>query len=486
MTQKDQLITIAALIVYVVYAIFNNGYYYYDEHFQLIEFAELKAGNNLPSDLTWEYIFKIRSALQPMLVYWFFSLCRAVGINDHYVLITLLRVFTSIVAVSIITFFLNRTFFLIRDGFKTWYRLLSYFLWFLPFINVRFSSESYAGLTVLLSIATFYSCAKFKPYLMGLLFGLSFLFRFQSVFLIVGFFGWLIFIDKASLKFLLKLVVSGLAMVLVGIAIDTWFYGTPTLSFYNYYLANVVYNKATGWGVSPWYFYITDTLRTMNAGMAVIIWTSIIYQFITNRHGLICWIVLPFLVAHCITPHKELRFLFPMANLIPLIVILTAQSVMTYHMPVALRYGLRCVIALILIINIFSIIAVGFSPADSEGRMTLTQYIRDRYNNKQIQLLVFGWDNPYRPIPEKQNFYLNKNVHWKQFNFERFADTARDTVHLIVIRDKNWAYCQPLFQLYALTELKSGLPIWLKIINNFLGFKNGSLTLYEIKAQKKT
>ncbi|WP_214073376.1 hypothetical protein [Mucilaginibacter sp. dw_454] len=483
---KERLIFLAALIVYVVYAVFNNGFYYYDEHYQLIEFAELKSGNNLPSDLTWEYAFKIRSALQPAIAYWFFSLCRAFNINNHYTLITLLRVATSVIALSIVTYFINQTSFLIQDRLKIWYRLLACFLWFLPFINVRFSSESYAGLAFMLSIAVFYSPLKQKAYLMGLLFGLSFLFRFQTAFLSAGFFCWLIFINKANFKFLLKLAAAGVFMLAVGFLVDTWFYGVPVFTFYNYYIANVIHDAASGWGVSPWYFYFTESLQTLNAAMALLIWVCLLFQFIFNRRGLICWAVVPFLLVHCLTPHKELRFLFPMANLIPLFIMLTVQTVIAWRIPKPLRYTLAITTILILAINVLSIFAVAFSPADSEGRMTLTKYIHDHYPDKKVQLLVFGWDNPYRPIPEKQNFYLDKNVQWKQCDLSAISDSNKGTKNLIIVRDSNLSLCQPFLQFLTIGRLKSGIPAWVKIINNFLGFRNGSLTLYEIKAVNST
>lgn len=61
-----KIIFIIACFVYGTFAIYNNGFYHYDEHYQLIEFAEFKSGHNKPSDLAWEYHAQIRSAVQPI------------------------------------------------------------------------------------------------------------------------------------------------------------------------------------------------------------------------------------------------------------------------------------------------------------------------------------------------------------------------------------------------------------------------------------
>ena len=57
---KHYIVSLVAFMIFAISAIFNNGYYHPDEHYQIIEFAELKTGNNQQSDLAWEYTAKIR------------------------------------------------------------------------------------------------------------------------------------------------------------------------------------------------------------------------------------------------------------------------------------------------------------------------------------------------------------------------------------------------------------------------------------------
>ena len=59
-------------ILFVVYSLlvfFSEGYYHFDEHFQVIEFAGLKFGINQASDLPWEYHSQLRSGLMPLIVF---------------------------------------------------------------------------------------------------------------------------------------------------------------------------------------------------------------------------------------------------------------------------------------------------------------------------------------------------------------------------------------------------------------------------------
>ena len=76
-----KLVFTGAALVYLLTAIGSAGSYHPDEHYQIIEFAELKAGHNKPDDLAWEYRARIRPAIQPALCFAVFRLSRPLGIN---------------------------------------------------------------------------------------------------------------------------------------------------------------------------------------------------------------------------------------------------------------------------------------------------------------------------------------------------------------------------------------------------------------------
>src|SRR5919206_4106439 len=57
------------LAFHLVAAYFNAGYYHYDEHFQILEFANYKLGRVPAESLAWEFHEKIRPWFQPAMAY---------------------------------------------------------------------------------------------------------------------------------------------------------------------------------------------------------------------------------------------------------------------------------------------------------------------------------------------------------------------------------------------------------------------------------
>lgn len=127
-----------AFIVYLVTAFNSKGYFQYDEHYQIIEFADFKLGLNTPADLAWEFQAQIRPGIQPAICVVAFKILNHVGVTDPYSLSLSLRLITLLCSLTAITLFVNSSLSLIGSDHQKLYIILSYLLWFLPFINVRF------------------------------------------------------------------------------------------------------------------------------------------------------------------------------------------------------------------------------------------------------------------------------------------------------------------------------------------------------------
>src|SRR5690349_17655776 len=61
------IFVVAAVLVALVAAWFNDGYLNADEHYQIIEFAQYKLGLQSSAALAWEFPAHMRPALQPWL-----------------------------------------------------------------------------------------------------------------------------------------------------------------------------------------------------------------------------------------------------------------------------------------------------------------------------------------------------------------------------------------------------------------------------------
>src|ERR1022692_3521309 len=58
-----------SLALHLVIAWFSVGFYHFDEHFQILEFAGYKMGTIPASSLTWEFAAHLRSAFQPFIAF---------------------------------------------------------------------------------------------------------------------------------------------------------------------------------------------------------------------------------------------------------------------------------------------------------------------------------------------------------------------------------------------------------------------------------
>jgi phosphatidylinositol glycan class B len=144
--------------------------------------------------------------------------------------------------------------------------------------------------------------------------------------MIFGLLAWLLFIRKVNIGKLALLLVSMLIMVGVGIVIDRWFYGEWTLTVWNYFTENILHGKANAFGTEPWYTYVSEALvRLVPPFSLVFILAPIILIFMDRRNAL-GWVILPFILVHSMIGHKEIRFLFPMVGLLPVVIVQAIET----------------------------------------------------------------------------------------------------------------------------------------------------------------
>jgi len=92
-----------ASCLYFLCSIYNIGYHFSDEHFQIIPFAGLKIGTYTTNELAWEYSAKVRSAFQPSLAFLVLNTLDFLEISNPYNQATILRLLTSLLSLFAIT-----------------------------------------------------------------------------------------------------------------------------------------------------------------------------------------------------------------------------------------------------------------------------------------------------------------------------------------------------------------------------------------------
>lgn len=102
------------------------------------------------------------------------------------------------------------------------------------------------------------------------------------------------------------------SVILFGIAVDSFFYGKFTVSWWNFFQWNVLQNVSSQFGVEPAYFYFKtvqcELFKTSIPFILLGLSTSI-WKF--KCFGPFFIFVLPYFILSSIQPHKEHRFLLP-------------------------------------------------------------------------------------------------------------------------------------------------------------------------------
>jgi hypothetical protein len=110
-----------------------------------------------------------------------------------------------------------------------------------------------------------------------------------------------------------------LAVTVFGIADElTWSY--PFYSYYSYFRVNMVQHRAAGFGVLPWYYYLSALI--VHAGPL-----PIFALFGVRRSPILGWISLAVVFPHSLIAHKEFRFIYP---LLPILLILAAIGLIDF------------------------------------------------------------------------------------------------------------------------------------------------------------
>lgn len=315
------------LAVFVaVSAVTSVTFFHPDEHFQTIEFASVKLGLSSASELPWEYAAQLRPWLQPALYTLIGKVALVAGMTDRFHLLALFRI-----ATALFSFLAFRTFARVavrelpRDHMRIAFARSVPLFGFLPYLFVRTSSENVAGACLALSLAVAWIPGVFsrrRAFVLGALLGLSFEARFQMAFAALGLLAWLAFVRRVSVLAMLSAFAGGLGILLLASVVDAWGYGAFCFPPWNYLRENVVNGVAASFGREPFWAYPLLVSANVFLPLALVSLVAMgVGAWRFPRH-ILSWVVVPFFVAHSLVSHKEERFLFPLAPVVPALVAL--------------------------------------------------------------------------------------------------------------------------------------------------------------------
>ena len=303
-----------------------------DEHFQILEFAYARAGLASTGALPWEYAAQIRPSLQPALAMIPLLLLRALGLTSPFLWTFVLKAATLILAAAVTLLVLaHATPTLSRPGKRALW-LTSLFLWFQPLVQFRFTSENLGGLLLAAAIPFVVRLvaeedSRNQSMAAGLLLGLSFVFRFQMAFAIVGLLAWVVLKSRGGWRPAAGLCMSMAVVVAAATLVDRWFYGQWVFTPWNYFRVNLLEGVASTFGTEPWYWYLAGLPLWMAPPLGVVLTLAFLVPLFRRPTNVWVWPAAAFFLGHTIIGHKELRFLLPLIYVAPVLLALAADAV---------------------------------------------------------------------------------------------------------------------------------------------------------------
>lgn len=317
------------LAMHILAFFYCTGYQHGDEHFQILEFAGYKLNLCTESSLAWEYEAQMRPGLQPFIAFVLGKISLGIWgevkpfwISDMLRLLSLILGFASALALRrLAEAFFHHKIQLTAVSF------LINFLWFFPFLHARFSSENWSGIFLIFALYfTFKDRVKFSKLnakalvLSGICWALSFEFRFQLGTAALGFFLWLIFSREFNLRSFIYLLLGAICIVAISAVIDHWLYTNWVFPPWEYF-KQITMVKESMFGESPWYDYVPQSLTWLGYPLGLLILCVFGCSIYRNYRNPLVWIFIVFTIFHMIIAHKEMRFLFPVFYLFPILLV---------------------------------------------------------------------------------------------------------------------------------------------------------------------
>ncbi|MBL4707910.1 MAG: glycosyltransferase family 39 protein [Flavobacteriales bacterium] len=459
--KKEKQFQLLGAICLLLASFFSLGYHHFDEHFQILEFANLKLGHITTDQLPWEFGAKMRPTIQAFMVYTLHLFGKTIGFVNPFYHSLFLRILSAALSFYALKLFYD-TF---KNHFKKehsskWFLILSFSLWFVIYNGVRFSSENWSTLFFMIPFALYFKWKSkgIVQYLfLGLCFGLSFEFRFQAAFMIIGFLAWLLFIHKEKISKVLLICLGGVTALALGAISDHWFYGEWTFSPWNYFYENILAGKASNFGEMPWYWYFGRFFIQGIPPLSLVIILAILLFCIRQRKSSITWVIVPFLLAHFATSHKELRFLFPIVLFILFILMKAFEIGEELKEKLIQHRAVRLLFQLSIVANFIFLAVVCFRPADPQ--ISLYETIHSDYEQPTI---LYHFDkNPYHRILGI-NYYKRANLTLQQIQSIEEIPSKTSKKQLLVFGGKK----RPTEEFKATHRLiYSSFPEWVKAVN---------------------
>ena len=433
---------IISILIHLIASVFSTGFYHKDEHFQILEFSAMKLKLTPSECIAWEYHHQMRPAIQPAIAYGVVKTFQWIGFDNPFYETIFLRMISAIL--SFICIYMLLLVFvreIHQEWLKKWFIFLSLFLWMLVYQHVRFSSESWSGSFFFIGLGLyFYFLDKqiinsLTLFITGVIIGFSFIIRFQTGFMIGGFLLWLLIVRREKYLNLSFLILGLFVSFSIGLLFDYWLYERWVLTAWHYLNINIIQDKVSSFGLDPWWYYIYKTFIIAIPPYSILLIGSFFTIWIFYPKNVISWVILPFLIIHTLIGHKEIRFLIPIVNTIPIVIILVLQKVIEDKRLSGIKYyfdrfSWKWFYRSFLVINVILLMVICLKPSDR-----MINFYKYVYDNNYSKLYFMG-KNPYRYYTICKNFYKRKTLNVIEIQdlseLKNYVDGSKEKLFFVV------------------------------------------------------
>lgn len=386
-----------AVLVHTIAAWFSVGWHHPDEHYQIIEFTYAITQEKNAGNLPMEFGAGMRPSAQVWLTYGIIKLLKLLSVNNPFLIVFVLRLLTALLSIFTAVK-LHRVL-----QFKTMQQenihlLLMLFGWSLVYVHVRYSSETWSALFLVLALN--YLLPLKNWLLAGVLLGLSFAFRFQIGFAIAGIGIYYLFVQRLPLKNWLLLIIGGLLSIGFASVLDMAFYKQILFTPYNYFYENIINKVAEGFGTEPWFWYLTQTIEQLIPPYSLLVIAGFILLLFEPNYKPIAFACIFFFLGHAVVGHKEMRFIFPLLFFAPLSAIIAWNKLNQLINDNTVKKIFIGLTKLFYPVNLIALLIVLFKPAHE-----LANVYKFCYSLPKNSILYYTQNNPYLSGNNEASFY---------------------------------------------------------------------------------
>ncbi|MBK9176504.1 MAG: hypothetical protein IPM46_09230 [Flavobacteriales bacterium] len=417
-----------AVATFTTAAWFGTGYHAEDEYQHVILLAEHLRGNVDAESLPIDYHNGWRSMALPLIASGVFQTAEAVGIKNPFMLALLLRLLTAALSLWVIAGFVKVVLPSVRAENRKAFVIVSWFLWFIPVLHIRFTGEAWSGLLFLRGLTLVLDPVQRKGWAIGAWFGAAVLCRPAAAVLPFGALLWMIFSQGMERKNVLALLAGGASVLIIGILVDSLAYGTFIITLWNYGVAAITGEEAARFTTLPWYQYPLFAMKYATLPIGALMLIALAILLVMRRKHLLLWLLLSFLVAHSILPIKELRFLFPVALLVPWLLVIAWDTLCERWPTVMQRNIVLQLLFPFVVVNAIALV-IGMATPAGNGRIKLAEAIHERYGDEAVHIDHLGdwrqWIPPFFLAPHSTEAFTEKIVPSRD-RPNHFGDRARE------------------------------------------------------------